>query len=122
MKSQENRIEDAAVALVSELRWRGDLDRGREIARAMLEAADRESPKWPTDKSVKAFTSAANTTGGWHSHEGRRAALRAALLADPIVKAAVALVAYWGDAQAALLRVADTPPGALVRAVREAGL
>ena len=121
MKSQERRIEDAAVALVGELRWRGHLDRAREIARAMLEAADRESPKWPTDKSVKALTSAANTTDGWHSHEGRRAALRAALLADPIVKAAVALVADWESVRMPL-QLPDSPPGVLVRAVREAGL
>lgn len=83
VKSQAQRIRDAA----EELRRRGHLSVPEEVARAVLEAADRESPKWPTDASVEKF--GVTALAGSDVFEDTRDDLRAAMLADPIIKAAV---------------------------------
>lgn len=65
----------------------------RQAAREILEAADRESPKWPTDESVHAFGVAENARflRGPKGDPDYREPLRQALLADPIIRAAVEL-------------------------------
>lgn len=94
MKSQEDRIRDAAEELDKFLPLDGASKMSRlEAAAAMLEAADREKPKWPTDESVERFYRAL----GWdhqseYGHIERwRDGLRAAFLADPIIKTAISL-------------------------------
>lgn len=113
MKSQEQRIKDAAKELRRMFPSVG-LGGGLGPAQKILEAADRESPKWPTDESVRDFEAAMDPA---YTHEDIRTALRAALLADPIIKAAVAL----RDAYR-LPECLDPQVGDLVDAVNEAGL
>jgi hypothetical protein len=115
MKSQEQRIEDAAAAISARITVYGE--DALLLARNVLEAADREPPKWPTDESLAALNAA--------THDGKssqREIVRAAFLADPIVKAAIELrriipaaVGQVGpnDAQAVQ---------AVIDAVNEAGL
>lgn len=67
--------------------------------RAILEAADREpdpAPVWPSDESVTEHRVAIGVTAklGQAWFERVRTGLRAAMLADPIIRAAVALTTY----------------------------
>lgn len=115
MKSREQRIKDAAVELE---RMFPAIGSGYSAAEKVLEAADRE-PTWPTDESLR-------LAGGFYANdvpdEEHRQALREAMLADPIIKAAVACVRgrverdnrYGADSE----RARDV----LRRAVTEAGL
>lgn len=106
MKSQEQRIEDATRALMAR-RALSQTD-ARYIAGIALEAADREPPKWPTEESVRAMADVP---------EYVREDLRAAFLADPIIKAAIRLRdAYQRPA------CFDDEIGAVYDAVNEAGL
>lgn len=117
MKTQEQRIKDAAAVLVglnvsgpSAERW----------ARDVLEAADHEPPKWPTDESVHCVHRPEDEE--W---EESRQYLREALLADPIIKAAVALRRFSERREYARMIATDewyraTAP--LFEAIDEAGL
>lgn len=81
------------------------------FARRAVEAylADPK-PKWPTDESLTALEHSAN----WNEHD--RDDLRAAFLADPVIKAAVAYARCFGDGNRALY-------GCELRdAVKDAGL
>ena len=116
MKSQEQRIKDAAevVANIAMGRLQGGPD---ALAAAILKAADREPQKWPTDESVRAFDCGAFGIPVDEDFEAIRHDLRASLLADPIIKAAIA---YRDNAPAGS---GDTWRGkALLDAVNEAGL
>lgn len=132
-KTQEERIDDAARSLFERRsggwgRW-GDLseeqrDTWRVEAQLVLEAADAPRPSaWPSDVSVEALTSAINPEWSWYSPEGRRVALRAAMLEDPIIKAAVE---YTRLAEVALagspLGGASHAAARLRTAVKKAGL
>lgn len=124
MKSQDQRIEDAAAVLRMHYARPDKLPcicSARSVARAALEAADREPPKWPTDESewptdesVRAY---ARVVGNVLPQDEEREALRAAFLADPILKAAVALAGGYDSLTNVGQRLR-----ALIEAVREAGL
>ena len=112
MKSQEQRIKDAAAVLRDQI----NPCNHEMLARRVLEAADREQ-QWPTDESMRiAWGEDASLDDEWRTY------LRAAFLADPIIKAAVR--------QAAAIRarnpVLDGPVPMwavpLFEAVNEAGL
>lgn len=99
-KSQEQRIEDAAKVLAQALgcHWNrlapsmrtSFLNRAHQV----LEAADAEPPKpvWPTDESLEAYGEAIRprypVTA--EKHREHREWLRVAMLADPIIQAAIA--------------------------------
>ena len=94
-KSQEQRIEDVAKQLSKTYGWHdwGELselgqEALREEARVILEAADAP-PKtmWPTDASLDVMMSATQVSEA--EREGMRSGLRSALIADPIVQAAI---------------------------------
>lgn len=121
-KSQEQRIEDAARVLHA--RGTGDPDAWDSLmknvkkgwllsARIILEAADAPpKPAWPTDESKRALVDLVDFGGG-----SLDACLREALLADPIVKAAVSCVNHYLERCPG-----ESPSRALVVAVRDAGL
>jgi hypothetical protein len=118
MKPQEQRIEDAAGVIATHDGY--DMSRDApgpchlEIARQVLEAADREPPVWPTDESIAALNAA--------SHDGKssqREIIRAAFLADPIIKAAIA---YRNERTADANTFRGPEGNAVIDAVNEAGL
>jgi hypothetical protein len=128
MKSQEQRIGDATAAFLGYTKgWhRGNFDSSkvsehhwRAAITDALEAADREPPKWPTDESVFAINKCRRS--GAHIEDVRNAT-REAMLADPIVKAAIALrdeiVLAVGPVGLETARVVQ----AVIDAVNEAGL
>jgi hypothetical protein len=93
MKTQEQRITDAAAALAETLNRSVDEQRTYTgLAAKVLEAADRETPAWPTDDSIDAYTDVRGFSREQNeaSRVLYRAGLRAAMLADPIIKAAIA--------------------------------
>lgn len=97
-KTQEERVADAAQALRDHYHepYAGVSDRWSEIAKKVLEAADREKSVWPTDESLGYFLKPDGSplrASDKDTAETVRGSLRAAMLADPIVKAAVAVVA-----------------------------
>jgi hypothetical protein len=82
-----------------------DADDVREIIAAYL----TEPPRWPTDESIQAYNSS--------SPRSHRQQLRAALCADPIIKAAINL---RDGAEGYNVGIQDEE--ALIDAVNEAGL
>lgn len=76
-----------------------------------------EAPEWPTEASLQAVSGFVHPTGG---DECVREGLRCALLADPIIKAAIPLVKSWETNYYRDSMTADAK--ALRRAVKEAGL
>jgi hypothetical protein len=127
VKTQEQRIKDATAAFLDYTRdwYRGNFDSNKvsehhwqAVIGHALQAADREPPKWPTDESVKTIWH-----GGWiDGTEEQRLRTREALLADPIIKAAIALrdeiVLAVGPVGPETARVVQ----AVIDAVNEAGL
>jgi hypothetical protein len=118
VKTQEQRLRDATEYMTSHLGRPIDPVTAMAIAGGMLQAADREPPKWPTDESVKTIWH-----GGWiDGTEEQRLRTREALLADPIIKAAIALrdeiVLAVGPVGPETARVVQ----AVIDAVNEAGL
>lgn len=110
-KSPKQRVAEAADALRAhgaiELRLTPE-----RLAEIVLEQDDREPLKWPTDESCKAVQAAiAKRLPGYLGTDSREIA-RAALLPDPILRAAVAY--------------RSTPTGSaaqgVIDAVNEAGL
>jgi hypothetical protein len=92
-------------------------------AKKVLEAADREPKPWPTDESCSAVLEALRKEGySNYQGSGSREVARAALLADPIFKAAIAVVALWRDQHHDSERWGYDEPKALYDAVNEAGL
>lgn len=83
MKTQQQRIADAADVLRREQGYR-PID---QLAKRMLDAADREppTPTWPTDESVDAALKCPYPNG----RSSVRNLLHAAMLADPIIQAAI---------------------------------
>lgn len=117
MKSQEQRIRDAAneYRRISHLFPHPEsLASPAEIARRMLEAADREPPKWPTDHSLDELWSGE----AWSEED--RDVLRRAMLADPIIQAAIRLRDI-GRKECTLVDIVIARD-AVVAAVIEAGL
>lgn len=121
MKSQEQRIKDAAVAIARAHNHSERVtDYDRAMAQTALEAADRE-PQWPTDDSVNEYHAAYVDEFGQPpcgTFEMERELLRAPLLADPIIKAAI----DYRDAMRPDMIGASEAPEELIRAVDEAGL
>lgn len=124
MKSQEQRIKDgieaARSAVGCHLLTTSSVER---LVRDVLEAADREmpQPKWPTDESIRRYrrdVGLGSVDPGDEPFEASRHAVRAAFLADPIIKAAIGYVRAYGSERANLGR----PAQALIDAVNEAGL
>lgn len=116
MKSQQQRIEDAAAVLRQQI----NPCNHEALARKVLEAADRESPKWPTDE---VYNRAHNRLLGSPVDDDRRERLRRALLADPIIRAAIAYRDENRKRRETNLNLMDWPEGqALADAVNEAGL
>ena len=117
MKSQEQRIKDAAEAMLPALTggYRQRAEEATKLAMLALEAADREPPTWPTDECLEIIW-----RGAWcGGPKERRLRVREALLADPILKAAIA----YRDGNDG--RRGDLVGGfgeALIDAVNEAGL
>lgn len=100
MKSQEQRIEDGKAGLEELIIKNSAIEEGPasyldDIVKTVLEAADRERPKWPTDTSVMrlraAYRSSCNQDMGI-SDVWARDCLREAMLVDPIIQAAKAVV------------------------------
>jgi hypothetical protein len=89
-KTQEQRIEDAAAVLQRHI---ADQDLTRQhvtdLAREMLDAAETPRVEWPTDESVSLVRRVA-----YADFEIARSVLRDAMLADPIIKEAVACRDY----------------------------
>jgi hypothetical protein len=83
------------------------------VARKVLKAADREP--WPTDESVDAHRAVEPALTDHVPYEVTRARLRAALLADPIIQAALIYTAGTACER-------RTRGDAVMAAVREAGL
>lgn len=109
-KTQEQRIRAAAKG-VKALNPAGSDQWCERVARAALEAADREPPKWPTSETMHLLY------GAGHWDEQRRDMALAGLLADPIIKAAIAMREH--------ARTHDRPiygAVALFDAIDEAGL
>lgn len=98
-KTQQQRIDDAVMALSRHLTTNSfrelqatsagqNLDVAELMAK-VLEAADRERPVWPTDESVRAYQSTPIT--GVFGDAAVKKCLRAAMLEDPIIVAAVSV-------------------------------
>lgn len=122
MRSQEQRITSATLVIAGHLTGGHDQrhQQARTIAIQALEAADREPPTWPHNESVNAYHDAYLTEFDRPPcgvFEQERRVLRDALLADPIIKAALAYVNVDPD-EGHLYRYGQ----AIVDAVREAGL
>lgn len=125
MKSQADRIKDVADRLRRGARTDGaesgcvliELHDVNVFAAALLEAADREPPTWPTDESVEAFCRVVSANGGYAAG-ARRPGLRAALLADPIIKAAIA----YRDVNGPTRQCSSLSGRLICDAVDEAGL
>lgn len=119
-RSQREVITDEALEVRAELERLGVAFIGAIEDTTRPSVEDRRRKRWPTDESIRALNNdvGAMCADDWPEDRYR---LRAALLADPIVKAAVALVAHWGTDM--VHSVGRTPQdAALVRAVHEAGL
>lgn len=110
-KTQEQRIEDAARELK---RMFPSVGEASAAAKKVLEAADREPPKWPTDESVRRFKAAYRSSTNSDvpmSDEWLRDCLREAMVHDPIHEAAVAVRDGYQekvDLWPALARLNDT--------------
>lgn len=119
MKSQKDRVADATAEYQRALRENPE-STVAELVSAILDAADREPPRWPTDGSVSAFGAVLakhKATTALSPHQSREI-LRAAMLADPIIRAAVALAEDYTPKPDCLRESI----AAVVDAVREAGL
>lgn len=124
-------IDEAAVERATEQLWRWEGSPwGREkcrgvVLRILEAAAEPTESAWPTDESVAEFMSQVTVYGGVEWAQGSaRAALRSALLTDPIIRAAVEVARILdsesrsGEAHAVLVR----PLSVLHAAVCEARL
>lgn len=90
-------------------------DHFRAKARRFIEKmAEPPKPEWPTDESVEVWWD--TESGSWcpEDREAARELMRTALLADPIIKAAVS----WANVDGPPLSLASV----LYAAVRDAGL
>lgn len=97
-KPMEKRVEDALAVFAPSERSNPKM---QKLVREMLEAADREPPKWPTDESFRAAQLEANRAFGDGEHDGDgwpRSAIRAAFLTDRIVQAAIRFAHSGSDA------------------------
>lgn len=113
MKSQEQRIQDAARVVAThdgyDMTRDGPADCHLEIARAVLEAADREPPSWPTDASYACL-----------ADDTSRENLRDAMVRDPIIQRAREARAAWSPGRESVEYFRAL--AALFNAVDEAGL
>lgn len=118
MKSLDQRIEDGAAALRDSNVNLANADL-KVLASIVIEAADRERPPWPTEESVTAFAK----NGGWVGPNPMNA-LRAAMLVDPIHRAAVACVKGKPPARGShgYGAFSDVAKQVLTKAVKEAGI
>lgn len=118
-KTQEQRIKDATA----EFERIGYKQHSPEsIVRAVLKAADAPpKPTWPTDQSTrKSSITGLGEPPGTEDFETQRRYLRDAMLADPIIKAAIAYRDTWrGQSTVSTLGTAGVK---LMGAVNEAGL
>lgn len=131
MKSQEQRIEDATAAFLDYTQdwYRDNFDSNkvsehhwRAVIAHALEAADREPP-WPTDESVNAHRAVEPALTDHVPFTITRTRLRAALLADPIIGAAIAYRDENRKRREANGELLDWPEGqSLADAVNGAGL
>lgn len=112
-KTREEKIEAMAKVIADSLTGGGQqrLECGRAIAAEALDAAERETPKWPTDESIEAWDDIINDYRVVN-HEKKREALEAAMQIDPVFVAAVEFVNDRG-------RNHPHFENALVRAVEE---
>lgn len=99
MKSQEQRITSATLVIAAHLTGGHDQrhQEARVIAIRALEAADTPPPTWPSDASVNTYHDVylqQFDEPPCGIFEQEREVLRSALLADPIIKAAIAYRDY----------------------------
>lgn len=125
MKSREQKLADmeAVLAGVRILGAAIEEDEGgayrvyvspADLAERLLDAAEREAPKWPADASLDFFLSADGTPlipTAKDTPEDLRRTLRAAFLADPIIQAAI----RW----APVATVSPNDPMPLIRAAKD---
>ncbi len=89
MPTPEQRIKQAAAHLSGHLPLGLNVT---ELAKGVLEAADREHSTWPTDESVDAYRSAFKLPKHFAAtpqFEESRDALRAAMTVDPVLQTAI---------------------------------
>lgn len=121
-KTQEQRITSAAIVIAANLTGSHDQrhKQARIIAIQALEAADRERSAWPTDESVRCLDP--EMVGHGASFEERREELKCAMLADPIIKAAIEMAGVLSRRNAAIDGPVPMCAAKVIEAVREAGL
>lgn len=118
-KTREEKIRDLAAELRREF---SDYDRdGRSvsIAERLLDAAEREAPKWPTSESIEAYDDIINDPRVV-DHEKKREALGAAMSVDPVIRAAIEVARYANSRPTNYLDINDVHD--LLDAIENAGL
>ena len=121
MKTREQKIKDVARELANILEDRQRLVNEPYLegfAEQLVDAAEHETPVWPTDESIDAANKKYSRDSG-----SQRDSLRAAMLADPIIKAAIAFAEAYELARPDHESRSETWIGRdLIDAVKEAGL